>query len=277
MGARDSRRGFGRPRPGTVSNWLTQTSRQPQRHNRAYETGTRWLCHISPSLDPPDGGPYDATSAIGTDPEDGVQSDHARPLEGNEEMATTEKKGRPPGHPENRPIPNTAAAAKQTSRSMPPTVQQDPAIAALIGLSDERDRHLELRMEAWRAGCRVRAAALRDQYELGILVGIGLLKRSQHEVADELAQEMVRWGGRREDFGRPRPGDYQGGSLPLEHPGEVWLGGPSFHWYGRCTSACRSYHAGWYGPAEVVAILRTLPHDYEDEIARLGDLARCAA
>jgi hypothetical protein len=153
-------------------------------------------------------------------------------------------------------------------------------VADLIALSDERDLELRRRLEAWREGWRAAEAHLGEQYEAGYVDGLLARKRIQHAGVRQLQLETLRWDGPREDFGRPRPGDYAGGSLPLEHPGQVYLAGPAVHWPrpgAWCNAACSAFRPGWYGPAEAVAILTTLPHDCFEAIDRLrGQLAGAA-
>jgi hypothetical protein len=89
----------------------------------------------------------------------------------------------------------------------------------LLDLSDERDRELRWRLQAWRDGWRSGHA---DGYEAGRLDAVKDMKRIQHDlagVADDLGRsiqiEELRWWLRgqartRQTFADPHPGDYPG-------------------------------------------------------------------
>lgn len=97
-----------------------------------------------------------------------------------------------------------AEAARQKTLS----AQSD--VAALLALSDERDRQIALRLQAWRDGYAAAVAHLGEQYEVGWVNGLLARKRIQHAIVEAAKLEMVRWGGLRARFGDPRPGDYEG-------------------------------------------------------------------
>ncbi len=87
--------------------------------------------------------------------------------------------------------------------------------AELLALSDERDRHLELRLAAWREGYRAGLSAAAGEYDAGYAQAIADIKRVQHGIYDHFRQgaevERRRWGpGGRERFAGPRPGGYRG-------------------------------------------------------------------
>ncbi len=149
-----------------------------------------------------------------------------------------------------------------------------PDMTAILERSDERDRYSQRILDAWRDGFAAGERAHADDYEAGFADGATALKNAQHD-AHRLAElEARRWSLRGEprtpqSFAQPHPADYQGGPLPLERPGEVWLGGPAVHHHRPCTQACRSYRPGWYSAADAIAILRRLPGDYASQIAAL--------
>ena len=151
---------------------------------------------------------------------------------------------------------------------------------AFLRESDARDRVVQARFEAWCLAWRLGHAAAGptadEQYEAGWRDGLLAAKGIQHRGYEYLQLELARWDGPREHFGRPRPGDFKGGSLRMERPGQVYLSGAPVH-FGRCNNACGSYKPGWYRPAEAAAILATLPHDYREAIDRLSRLSRSAA
>ena len=142
-------------------------------------------------------------------------------------------------------------------------------LTELLARSEERDRYERRILAAWREGYGAGELAHADDYERGFTDGCRALKRAQHDASDVTRLDVLRWGPLgREHFADPRPGDYQGGPLPLERPGEVWLAGPEVH-YHKCVPACRAYSHGWYSPAEAAGILERLPGDYAAHIARL--------
>jgi hypothetical protein len=55
----------------------------------------------------------------------------------------------------------------------------------------------------------------------------------------------------------------------LPEPGMVYLAGPVVHRHRSCTAACYAHKPGWYTIERAIAILRTLPGDYTDNIAEL--------
>jgi hypothetical protein len=87
--------------------------------------------------------------------------------------------------------------------------------AAWLRLSDERDLHLRLRLDAWRDGYRI---GHERGYDCGYLDGIAARKHAQHLLVDLIGRHLARWDGLRRDFGKPRPGEYTGG------PVDFWSG-----------------------------------------------------
>jgi hypothetical protein len=82
--------------------------------------------------------------------------------------------------------------------------------AAWLRLSDERDLHLRLRLDTWREAYQL---GRRDGYDRGYVDGIEARKHAQHLLVDIIGVHLLRWDGLRADFGKPRPGDYLGGSV----------------------------------------------------------------
>ncbi len=153
-----------------------------------------------------------------------------------------------------------------------------PGVAAVLERSDERDRYTQRIIDAWRDGYAAAEAAHADDYEAGFADGAMALKAAQHDACRLAELEARRWSLRgeprtRQSFAQPHPADYQGGPLPLERPGEVWLGGPAVHHHRPCTQVCRSYRPGWYPAAVAAAILERLPGDHVEEISRLAAMA----
>ncbi|MGH3273247.1 MAG: hypothetical protein ACRDNZ_02850 [Streptosporangiaceae bacterium] len=152
----------------------------------------------------------------------------------------------------------------------------------LLGLSAERDTWQRRVLAAEIRGFDRGVASMAGERERGFVIGVLAVKRAQHDVHRSLQAELARWGGRREDFGRPREGDYQGGAVGWDGGApdpaasrRIWLGGPAVHWH-RCGEACYAIDPRHpYSPAEAAAILSTLPADgyiadtYPKEIARL--------
>ncbi len=141
-------------------------------------------------------------------------------------------------------------------RRLPPGVRRPGASgielsrSAWLALSDERDqwqaRLLAAKIEAYDRGCA-------DSYEQGVGDGVMSLKHAQHDAVAVTRLEVARWGpGGREHFAEPRPGDYPGGSLPLEQPGMVWLAGVAVGGSGE-------YRPGWYSPEEAANFLGYVP------------------
>ncbi len=84
------------------------------------------------------------------------------------------------------------------------------AVAGWLALSDERDQALARILDAERRGFARGVASMADEYERGFADGILAYKAAQHDLYRLVQLEMARWGGWREDFGRPRPGDFRG-------------------------------------------------------------------
>lgn len=91
------------------------------------------------------------------------------------------------------------------------TVHQPPDIAALLELSDERDRWHARVLDAYREGYRATELARADAYTAGYVDGILGRKHLEHDAVEAARIELARWGpGGREHFGDPRPGDFPG-------------------------------------------------------------------
>jgi hypothetical protein len=89
------------------------------------------------------------------------------------------------------------------------------ARARWLALSDERDRQLEYRQQAWRDGWRACGIAHADDYEQGYADGLARRKRREHETVAALQLYLRRWELRgerrtRRTFGDPNPDDFQG-------------------------------------------------------------------
>lgn len=168
----------------------------------------------------------------------------------------------------------------------------DPAdIAAVLALSDERDRWERYALDLARAGY---AAGYERGDHHGYARGDRLMQREWPAVVRpfipgpgeptpaEISER--RWGpGGRERFADPRPGDQtpeqmvararaSWAPLGLTPPGMMHIGGPAVHnhpYPRRCNAACHAYEPGCYPIADVIAILRTLPGDYAQTIAEL--------
>lgn len=93
--------------------------------------------------------------------------------------------------------------------------------AALLELSDERDRWQVRLLQAWREGFIFGAKSRSDDYERGFHDGVMASKRTQQAVIEDVRVQLARWGGLRKDFGKPRPGDYPGGDVEWEPVFEV--------------------------------------------------------
>ncbi len=137
------------------------------------------------------------------------------------------------------------------------TAPPDAEVAALIELSDERERWLLQLLDAERRGFARGVASQADEYERGYGDGCLALKRAQHDAHGMVQLEMARWDGPRQDFGKRRDGDYV--PRPATTADYLWLGGPPVHWGRECTSACYAYRPGRYNVAAAEAILATLP------------------
>lgn len=193
------------------------------------------------------------------------------------------------GKPESRNHDSTAAAAKQgrsacsvtddapTSRHagcvVPVAADLLATAADLIGSQHEREHAAERR--GFDRGHRQGRA---EGYEAGYLRACAEVKQVNAGLVGALELDLRRWPpAGRAAYGRPRRDDYPGGQFAMEHAGQVWLAGPVVHRGGGCTDACRAIAPGWYSAAQAASVLRTLPHDYADEIARLGGPAEVAA
>lgn len=84
------------------------------------------------------------------------------------------------------------------------------AVAEFLALSDERDHALARIIAAERRGFERGAAAATDHYERGFHDGAMALKRAHHDAHRLVAEELARWDGWREDFGKPRTNDFRG-------------------------------------------------------------------
>lgn len=156
------------------------------------------------------------------------------------------------------------------------------AVVDLLGSAAQRERAAERRGYArghaagYGQGYR-RGRQDEDDAWFGALAPAREASRRLASTPARAHVETRRWGpGGRELYGKPQPDDYPGGPLPLEHPGEVWLGGSPVHNVPGCTTACRSYTKGWYRPSEAIKILGRLPHDYHEMIGELREMAGAA-
>jgi len=155
-----------------------------------------------------------------------------------------------------------------------PTREQ---VTSLLARSDAMDVQLRLRLRAWREGYAAAERAHDDDYERGVHDGALARKRAEHDLLRMAQMDAERWGPLgREHFADPRPGDFQGDTLPLERAGGVWLAGPEVHRH-ECSRACRAYQPGWYSHADAASILSALPGDYSAQIADLRGQTGVAA
>jgi hypothetical protein len=83
-------------------------------------------------------------------------------------------------------------------------------MAPLLALSDERDLYRAHALAMWRDGYRAAAAQFHERYESGYTDAQLGLKRIQHGLVADVTQHLRTWDGWREDFGKPRPGDFPG-------------------------------------------------------------------
>jgi len=91
-----------------------------------------------------------------------------------------------------------------------PQCGHDP-VAAFIALSDERGRWLWRGRAERRAAFQCGADSMAGEYDRGFTDGLIAYKAAQHDACRGLQAELDRWNGPREDFGKPRPGEYTGG------------------------------------------------------------------
>jgi hypothetical protein len=117
-----------------------------------------------------------------------------------------------PGRPGRRTSADTATC---TGSGVPPQGDVIPVLA----LSDERDRQLEYRLQAWREGWRAGLADAECQYSAGYARCAADVKAVHHALYSELERqsdaERGRWIVRgelrtRRTFGDPHPDDYLG-------------------------------------------------------------------
>jgi hypothetical protein len=152
-----------------------------------------------------------------------------------------------------------------------------------LARSNELDRWQRRLENNWVAGFAAGEAVHADDYSRGYAQAIADVKKAEHELVTILEKSAVRWVVRgqwrtRATFAEPHPADFEGGQLPLERPGLVFLGGHAVHRHAPCcwgapALPCRSYSPGLYPPAEAARILATLPGNYAEEIARLTAMA----
>lgn len=91
-----------------------------------------------------------------------------------------------------------------------------PDAAQLLAESDLRELELRLRLDAWAEGFAAAAAQFADHYQRGFADGIAAYKAAEHGIVRNVRAELARWDGPREDFGKPRPGDYPGIGAPKD-------------------------------------------------------------
>lgn len=160
---------------------------------------------------------------------------------------------------------------------------------SLLGLSDERDQHLRLRLAAYREGWQAARRAHEDDYSAGYMDGLLRRKHLEHQAVEAARLELARWGpGGRKHFAGPQDDDFTGGPEAIERIRQAWLGaglglGPGPGWVhlgGRfvhgnpgghrpCTRACYAYEPGWYRIADAIVIISALPGDYAEALADL--------
>ena len=89
----------------------------------------------------------------------------------------------------------------------------------LLAVSEERERHLELRLAAWRDGYAAAAAQFEEYEARGYARAVADVKAAQHGLYNHLRRcretEDGRWIVRgqqrtRKTFGHPHPADYPG-------------------------------------------------------------------
>ena len=129
-------------------------------------------------------------------------------------MPPDERSGPPDAVPGDRPNAVDDQPATRTETSV-----RHPYVVAVELLGDQAERERTIFETAWTAG-------FRDGFERGVEVGE---RREAERAFDDWAHmaenvrgysrspshaelELRRCGGRREDFGRPRPGDFPGES-----------------------------------------------------------------
>jgi len=79
-----------------------------------------------------------------------------------------------------------------------------------LALSDERDQWSAWLRAAEAAAYERGRASVEGEYERGFTDGVLTVKAAQHGIVTDLRQHLITWNGLREDFGKPRPGDYPG-------------------------------------------------------------------
>ncbi|GAA1837276.1 hypothetical protein [Actinomadura chokoriensis] len=107
-----------------------------------------------------------------------------------------------------------------------PQGTRHPFIVAAELLADTADRERAIAGAMWSAGY---AAGFDAGTEVGYDCAEAEMAQAWAPVAESVRQvgrslshaelELRRWDGRREDFGRPRPGDYLGGPVPWDGRG----------------------------------------------------------
>lgn len=127
---------------------------------------------------------------------------------------------------EGRPGREAAFIDEQAGGRVVETSVRHPYLVAVEMLAGSADRERAIFEMAWQAGYRT-------GFESGTEVGYGQaetdMERAWSKVAAKVRGfasdhdlERRRWDGRREDFGRPRPGDYLGG--PVDWNGSAGRG-----------------------------------------------------
>lgn len=116
---------------------------------------------------------------------------------------------------------HSALASADTAGSTGSAVPPHGHVVPVLALSDERDRQLELRHQAWREGWRAGLADAERQYAAGYAQCAADVKAVHHGLYSELERqndaERGRWVVRgelrtRRTFGDPHPDDYLGGA-----------------------------------------------------------------
>lgn len=126
-----------------------------------------------------------------------------------------------PDNEEGRPGAGAASDDEQAAgRVVGDQGTRHPYIVAVEMLADSAERERSIADAMWSAGY---AAGLdagteigRDQTEAEMARAWAPVAESVRRLGRTLTREEIerrRWDGRREDFGRPRPGDYLGGPV----------------------------------------------------------------
>lgn len=137
-------------------------------------------------------------------------------------MTTNPRAGAPPGKQNGRPLPGSDrpnACSTSTTNSLTELVATAQQLVTQIGNQAAADDALfrtayRLGHDAgWQIGYRRAYHEIAEQDRLRMA--------RMHDIATTPAYaelERIRWDGRREDFGKPRPGDFKGFGATYEPP-----------------------------------------------------------